>query len=122
MERPVGADRGESPVSWAERYIEALELGQRVNFRPRGRSMEPKIRDGQLCTVRPLLPTEVPAVGSVVLCRVGGRDFLHFVKAHRKLDVRPGHGVEYLIGNNRGGTNGWVGRSDIHGVLVGVED
>ena len=42
----------------------------------------------------------------------------HLVKAIQ------GHGAKrrYLIGNNRGGINGWVARRAIHGVVTKVED
>jgi hypothetical protein len=53
-----------------------------------------------------------------VLCRCKGNVYVHLVKAIR------GHGDQrrYLIGNNRGGLNGWVNRAAIHGVVVAVED
>ncbi|MCA9710545.1 MAG: hypothetical protein KDK70_32185 [Myxococcales bacterium] len=59
-----------------------------------------------------------PAVGDAVLCRVRGRGYLHLVKAVQ------GHGAacRYLIGNNRGGLNGWVPRAAIYGRCVAVED
>jgi hypothetical protein len=49
-----------------------------------------------------LEPVEVAnlEVGDIVLCRVKGNDYLHLVKALQKGRV--------LIGNNRGGTNGWT--------------
>jgi hypothetical protein len=44
---------------------------------------------------------------------VNGRHYLHLVKA---ID-----GERFLIGNNRGRTNGWVGPNAIFGRLVSVE-
>jgi len=52
-------------------------------------------------------------VGDIVLCRVRGREYLHLVKAVQ--DRR------YLIGNNRGGTNGWVGRAAVYGIGTRIE-
>lgn len=71
--------------------------------------MTGKVNDGQLVTVAPL--GSPPVVGEVVLCKVNGREYLHLVKAVR--------GNQYLIGNNRGGTNGWTTR--VYGRLVKVE-
>jgi hypothetical protein len=49
-----------------------------------------------------------------VLCHVRGRDDLHLVQAVR------GHGdaTRWLIGNNRGGLNGWVAATAIFGRLA----
>jgi len=70
------------------------------------------IDDGDTVTVEPVGERELRA-GDVVLCKVRGREYLHLVKAVQ--DRR------YLIGNNRGGTNGWVGRSAIFGIATRVE-
>ena len=47
------------------------------------------------------------SVDDVVLCKVGGRQYLHLIKA---ID-----GNRFLIGNNRGGVNGWIGYNSIYG-------
>ena len=72
--------------------------------------MAGRVEDGQEVTVDPLRDGESPAVGTVVLCTVRGRGFLHLVKAVRGPDG-------FLIGNNRGGVNGWIGRAGIHGTM-----
>jgi hypothetical protein len=46
-------------------------------------------------------------VGDIVLVRLKGRDYLHLIKAI--------NGGRCLIGNNRGGINGWVGIGSIYG-------
>ena len=74
--------------------------------------MAPKIRSGDLCTVEPVDPKTL-AAGDIVLCKVRGNEYLHLVKA-----IQDGR---YLIGNNRGGTNGWIGPSSIYGRLLKVE-
>jgi hypothetical protein len=51
-------------------------------------------------------------VGEIVLVRCRGHECLHLVKARR--------GDQFLIGNNRGGINGWVGRQAIFGVAIQV--
>jgi hypothetical protein len=97
-------------MSWATPYIEALKTQETIQFRPRGNSMDPLVKDRQLVTVR-RVTADTPIIrGTVVLCTVRGRQYLHLVKA-----VCEGR---YLIGNNKGGTNGWTGRHQIHGVLV----
>jgi hypothetical protein len=97
-------------MGWASSYIEQLRQGLAVQFRPRGNSMSPRINSGDLCHVSPCTVADL-AVGDVVLCHVGGADYLHLVKAIQRHRV--------LIGNNRGGTNGWTTR--IYGKLTGTE-
>jgi hypothetical protein len=99
-------------VGWATGYIQKLQRGETVSFRPRGNSMSPRIESGQLCTVQPVQAVEVQA-GDIVLCKVRGTEYLHFVKAIQ--------GGRYQIGNNRGGINGWIGVSGIFGRLVKEE-
>jgi hypothetical protein len=52
-------------------------------------------------------------VGDIVLVRVHGNDYLHLIKA-----INQGR---FLIGNNRGGTNGWVGANSIYGIATKIE-
>jgi len=47
-------------MGWATPYIEKLRRGETVQFRPRGNSMAGKIESGQLCTVVPTTPAELP--------------------------------------------------------------
>jgi hypothetical protein len=64
----------------------------------------------------PLLDAD-PQVGDAVLVKVRGTVYLHLVKAIR----RNGDSTECLIGNNRGGVNGWTPRSSVYGKVTGVE-
>jgi hypothetical protein len=100
-------------MGWADTYIAGLKRGETVSFRPRGGSMTGKINSGDLCTVAPLGDT-VLKVGDIVLCQVHGNQYLHLVKK-RADDER------YMIGNNRGGENGWIGRAKIFGILKSVQ-
>jgi hypothetical protein len=100
-------------MGWADRHIARLAQGETVQFRPRGNSMTGKIASGQLCTVEPL-GEHALAVGDIVLCRVGGAQYLHLVKAIQ--------GERFQIGNNRGGINGWVTRRQIFGLLTALDD
>jgi len=47
---------------------ELLSRGTRVRFRPTGRSMYPSIREGELITVEPVVPSDVK-LGDIVLYR-----------------------------------------------------
>jgi len=98
-------------MGWATAAIERLKKGETVQIRPRGGSMTGKIESGDLVTVEPRSgPVEK---GDIVLCRVGGQEYLHLVKA---VD-----GERCLIGNNRGGTNGWTSLNSVFGKVVKVE-
>lgn len=98
-------------MGWASHYIEKLQSGETVSFRPRGGSMKGKVESGQLVTVVPV--DRALEEGDIVLCRVGGNEYLHLVKA---ID-----GDRHQIGNNRGGINGWVTRTSIFGRCVRIE-
>jgi hypothetical protein len=74
--------------------------------------MTGRVNDGDQVTVTPL-GTRDPDVGDVVLVRCRGHEYLHLVKARQ--------GDRFLIGNNRGGLNGWVGRRAIFGVATQIE-
>jgi SOS-response transcriptional repressor LexA len=99
-------------MSWAKYAKEGLARGETVQIRPRGHSMKGKVDDGALVTVAPVDPDTLE-VGDIVLVRVHGADYLHMVKAIDR--------GRFLIGNNRGGTNGWVGRNAIFGRAIAIE-
>lgn len=71
--------------------------------------MEPLVHHRALVTVAPATSQSV-SKGDVVLCRVGSKEYLHLVKAKR--------GDHCLIGNSKGGTNGWT--RAVYGVVVEV--
>lgn len=100
-------------VGWASRHIEKLLQGETVAFRPRGSSMKGKIESGQLCTVEPIKDASTLLVDDIVLCKVHGAEYLHLIKA-----IQEGR---FLIGNNRGRINGWIGSHSIFGRCVRVE-
>lgn len=74
--------------------------------------MTGRIESGRLCTVAPVDPLTI-AVDDIVLCRVHGAEYLHIVKAVQ--------GQRFLIGNNRGRVNGWIGAHSIFGKCVKIE-
>jgi len=102
-------------MGWATGHIKRLRAGEAVQCRPRGSSMKGKIESGQLCTIEPIDDVAALAVGDIVLCKVRGAEYLHLVKAIQAT------GPRFLIGNNRGGINGWIGPGAIYGRCVRVE-
>jgi hypothetical protein len=74
--------------------------------------MQGKVESGNLVTLEPAVGHAL-AVDDIVLVKVKGSVYLHLIKA---VDVD-----RYLIGNNKGGTNGWVGRNAIYGIAVRIE-
>jgi hypothetical protein len=99
-------------MSWATHAKEALRRGETVQVRPRGHSMSGKVNDGDRVTLAPVDPATLK-VGDIVLVRVHGADYLHLIKAIDR--------SRFLIGNNRGGVNGWVGPHAIYGIATQIE-
>lgn len=97
-------------TSWATFYVQALKQGQEVAFRPKGNSMTPLIKSGQLCRVSP--DVSDLHIDDIVLCKVR-HYYLHKI-------VAVGSDGRYLIGNNRGYQNGWITKDNIFGKLVSV--
>ena len=103
-------------MNWASHAITTLATGQPATMTPHGNSMRPRIESGATVVIRPLLPDE-PAVGDAVLVKVKGAVYLHLVVATR----RNGANQQYLIGNNKGGINGWAKRDNVYGIVSEVD-
>lgn len=99
-------------MSWANHAKGELAAGRTVQIKPRGHSMTGKVDNGDTVTVEPAQAADLK-VGDIVLVRCKGRDYLHLIKA---ID-----GQRFLIGNNRGSLNGWVGPNAIYGKATKVE-
>ncbi len=99
-------------MSWAAAAIQKLQNGETATIRPRGHSMTGKVNDGNLVTLSPADPKSLKT-GDIVLVKVKGHVYLHLIKA-----VNNGR---CLIGNNRGGINGWVGANAIYGIATQIE-
>ena len=98
--------------------VDKLSESDTVTFRPKGNSMHPLVKNGQEVTLRKFSGNYVPP-GSVVLCKVKGRIYLHKVVGVRSTKNQEDHKVwEYQIGNNRGRVNGWT--RIIYGVMENV--
>lgn len=94
-------------------YAEQLLTGQPVTFNPRGNSMVPLIRSGETVVVEPCVGGDSRVViGSILLCKVKGKYFLHKVYA-----IGPDNN-SYLIGNNKGYKNGWT--RTIYGIVTKI--
>ena len=100
-------------MGWATNYIDRLLKGETIQFRPRGNSMTGKIESGQLCTIAPAL-TETLRKGDIVLCKVGGGQYLHLINAIQ--------GDRFQISNNRGHVNGWTSAKNIFGKCLKIEN
>jgi len=95
---------------WADFAIKQLQEGNAAVIKPVGGSMKGRVESGSKVTVEPIDLNELE-VGDIVLCKVKGRQFLHLIKAIDK--------KRFLIGNNRGGINGWTGT--IYGRVTNIE-
>jgi len=105
-------------MSWAKYAKESLAAGERCQVKPRGNSMQPKVVSGATVTLAPVADPDQLKAGDIVLVTVRGRDYLHLIKAVRQ----EGDKFRFLIGNNRGGTNGWVGGNAVHGLAVEIDN
>lgn len=83
-----------------------------MKFCPRGNSMAPRIKSGDLVTVKQY-GEENPEVGDIVLCKVSGTQYLHLVCAVDR--------ERYQISNNHNRINGWTKRDKIYGYVSLVE-
>ena len=80
--------------------LEKLQNGETFITSEKGNSMVPLIKSGQEHELSPVNILDI-AIGDIVYCKVHGNFYTHLVKA--KDDVKG-----CLIGNNRGGINGWT--------------
>lgn len=100
-------------MAWANDAIKKLQNGKTVKIRPRGSSMTPKVKSGQLVTIEPIEDHSTLKRGDIVLCVVNGSQYLHLIKSK-------GSG-RFLIGNNHGKTNGWTNSKNVFGILTEKE-
>ena len=96
-------------MSWATSYIIKLKAGENVSFRPKGNSMTPKIKSGQLCSVNIIENHSDLKINDIVLCKVKGNQYLHIITAIDK--------DRFQISNNKGFVNGWINKNSIYGKL-----
>jgi phage repressor protein C with HTH and peptisase S24 domain len=99
-------------MAWCSHLLPMLAAGETVQTRPRGNSMTPRIKSGELCTIAPIPAEWNPTNGDIVLCKVRGSYYLHIISASKTGQVQ--------ISNNHGHVNGWTSRSNVYGVLTSV--
>lgn len=104
-------------MNWHE-HVENLAKGQKVQFRPKGNSMQPIIESGNLVVVEPIKDYNKVKKGDVVFCKVNGNFYVHLVKAvHQTRNT----GNRFQIGNNKGHINGWTSQNLVFGKVTKVE-
>ena len=98
--------------AWYEVCLRELVAGRSVSVIVRGTSLEPRIKDGDTVSLVPALGKSGD-IGDAVFVRLRrGRYLIHLVVDR--------DGDRFLVGNARGGTDGWVGRDAIYGVVSSV--
>lgn len=92
--------------------LEKLNKFEEVEFNPRGNSMTPKIKSGQLVKIKKLVEKEKLDLkkGDIVFCKVKGNFYLHLITSINKDKVQ--------IGNNHGKINGWTDFKNIYAILI----
>jgi hypothetical protein len=90
--------------------LEKLQAGETVTTSEKGNSMVPLIRSGQKHVVEPADWKSVE-VGDIVYCKVKGRYYTHLVKSVDRIKG-------CLIGNKRGGINGWT--TQVYGKVIDI--
>ena len=90
--------------------LERLLNGETLTTSEKGNSMVPLINSGQEHILEPAT-WETVEVGDIVYCKVKGNFYTHIVKG--KNDNRG-----CLIGNNKGGINGWT--KNVYGKVTEV--
>ncbi len=90
--------------------LEKLQDGQSFITSEKGNSMVPLIKSGQEHRLAPISLEDVK-IGDIVYCKVKSNFYTHLVKAK---DETKG----CLIGNNRGGINGWT--RNVYGKVIEV--
>ena len=100
-------------MSWATNYINQLQAGKTVTFKPRGNSMTGLVNSGDTVLIEPIGKEILPVlVGDIILCKVKGNQYLHVVKKIK--------GLQFQIGNARGKINGWITINGIYGVCTDI--
>jgi hypothetical protein len=90
--------------------LEKLQNGETFTTSEKGNSMVPLIKSGQEHILEPTT-WEQCEEGDIVYCKVKGNFYTHLVKG-KNVD----RGL--LIGNNRGGINGWT--KQVYGKVIQI--
>ncbi len=90
--------------------LERLQNGESFVTSEKGNSMVPLIKSGQEHKLSPTKWEDVE-VGSIVYCKCKGNFYTHLVKAKN-------NDKGCLIGNNKGGINGWT--KSVFGIVTEI--
>lgn len=90
--------------------VQKLLDGESFISKEAGNSMLPLIKSKQPVMLEPTTWEDVK-VGDIVYCKVKGNLYTHLVKA---IDIKKG----CLIGNNKGGINGWT--KNVYGIVTEI--
>jgi hypothetical protein len=92
--------------------LEKLQKGETIITSEKGNSMSPLIKSKQKHKLKPVKDWKKEIEpGDIVYCKVRGNFYTHLVKAKQEA-----HGC--LIGNNKGGINGWT--TQIYGKVTEI--
>ena len=94
-------------IHWKQKL---LEEGKTFETSEKGNSMTPIIKSGQKHILKPVKMSDVN-IGDIVFCKCKKSYYTHLVKAK---DEEKG----CLIGNNKGGINGWT--KQIYGKVIEI--
>lgn len=94
-------------INWK---LERLNKGETFITSEKGNSMVPLIKSGQDHKIKPVKWEECEE-GDIVYCKVKGNFYTHLVKG-KNLDKG------LLIGNNKGGINGWT--KQVYGKVIEI--
>lgn len=78
-----------------------------------GNSMTPHLKSRQAVICVPVKDDTKLEKRDIVLCKVKGHHYLHLIHAIK-------NDKEFLIGNNHGHMNGWIGRNQVYGKVVEI--
>ena len=101
--------------SYYQGLINRLRAGEIVYHRGHGNSMMPLIKSGQLQTLEPVDKYTILVIGDIVLCKVGKSIYTHKITAIS-------NDSKFQISNNKGHVNGWIGKSNIYGKVIDLEE
>lgn len=92
---------------------EHLKNGETCKVIGIGNSMTPILKSRQAVICDPIKDDTKLEKKDIVLCKAKGHYYLHLIHA-------VGQDERYLIGNNHGHMNGWVGRNQIYGKVIEI--
>jgi len=90
-----------------------LQNGETVKVVGIGNSMTPILKSRQPVICIPVTKDTELKKHDIVLCKVNGHYYLHLIHSIKNNNL-------FLIGNNHGHMNGWIGKNKIYGKVVKI--